>query len=217
MEKEEENKQEQTQNEECCCDCEKEECLKKEDNKSSDKELEKEAAELRNKVSFLETEIEKLKKEENKKILDFVEKKSKEASEIIQRKEVELTEKYKTECETKLKYHYSSQLSDLVEIVSQFEVVINGVTDPSVANYLVGFNMFLSQFDSLLKSLSITTISPKVGDEFNSDTMEATSTKKVDEEDMNNKITSVFKKGYMLHERIIKLASVEVGQIEAKE
>lgn len=221
LENEEKIVEDNKEKEEDCCKeckcCHEEECVEKQEEIKEvvDKKTKKKIDELNDKIAFLEKTIDNLKREENKKIIDFVEKKSKEASEIIQRKETELTEKYKSEYESKLKYYYSSQLSELVEIVSQFELVINGTTNPEVANYLVGFKMFLSQFESLLKSLSITDISPNVGDEFNSDTMEATSTKKVDDEKMDNKITSVFKKGYSLHERVIKLASVEVGKLSS--
>lgn len=186
------------------------ECPCGEDCKSAD---DHEILDLKAKILILESQLENVKREQNEKILEFVEKKSKEAASIIEAKEQELSEKYRREFDEKIKFFYSKPLSELVNIVAQFEVVIQGITDPSVSGYLSGFKMFLSQFDSLFSSFSIVPIVPKEGDEFDSDIMEASSTKVVSDAKLDNKITNVFRKGYKLHDRVIKLSSVEVGQV----
>lgn len=195
---------------ECCEEC----CKKDESDQSKEEKDNSEILELRAKNLILESQIAAMKKAANEKMIEFVDKKSKEAEKLINEKQKELSDKYKREYDEKLKFFYSKPLSSLVEIISQFEVVLNGITDPSVAGYLVGFKMFLSQFDSLLSDFCISQIVPKEGDEFDSDIMEASATKVIEESELDNKITSVFRKGYKLHDRVIKLASVEVGKVE---
>lgn len=203
----EENDAEQ---QECCEEC----CAEDESDESKEEKDNSEILELRAKNLILESQIAAMKKAANEKMIEFVDKKSKEAEKLINEKQKELSDKYKREYDEKLKFFYSKPLSSLVEIISQFEVVLNGITDPSVAGYLVGFKMFLSQFDSLLSDFCISQIVPQEGDEFDSDIMEASATKKVEESELDNKITGVFRKGYKLHDRVIKLASVEVGKVE---
>lgn len=169
---------------------------------------------LRLRIKELEREKEELIREGNKKMVEFVDKKTKEASAILEEKKNELQRKYEREFSERIKYEYESQLSRLSNIISQFEAVIKSVQNPEVANYLVGFKMFLSQFDDLLKDFGIESIEPKIGDEFNSDVMEASKVVKITDEKNDNKVSNVYGKGYRLHDRIIKLASVEVGKIE---
>ncbi|AEW44910.1 protein grpE [Mycoplasma haemocanis str. Illinois] len=155
----------------------------------------------------------KLETESNQRLLEFIDKKSKEASDIVARKEEEIRQKYKRELEEAKDYLYEKPLASLVGVISQFEAVIEMTVDPNISQYLVGFRMFLSQFNDLLKEFSISIIEPKEGDEFDSSFMEATMVEKVLDDSLNNKVISVFSKGYRLKERIIRLSSVKVGKI----
>jgi molecular chaperone GrpE (heat shock protein) len=69
--------------------------------------------------------------------------------------------------------------------------------------------MFVQQFDSILSDMSISKIDVKIGDEYNSDIMNASETI----EDFNandNTVAKVFNSAYKLHDRIIKHAGVVV-------
>lgn len=184
------------------------------DKESLEEKKDKEIDELKLKIKNLEAEIEFIRGENNKKVLDFVDKKSKEAAEIVRKKEEELINKYSSEFENKKKYIYEKQFAELTEIISQFETVINSINNPEVSNYLIGFQMFLSKFNDLLSSLNISLIDPKENEDFDSELMEAVSIKKVTQNNLDGKILTVFTKGYRLYNRVIKLATVEVGKLE---
>lgn len=201
----------------------KKEEVKQEDLKEKEEEISEEfnccsgeVHRLNEKILELESEIEELKKNHEKQLLEFVDKKTKEAVKIISDKEKELSDKYKKEFENSRRYIYEKQLSDLSLIVSQFEHVMDSISNPEVSNYLVGFRMFFSKFQDLFDDFGISLIVPKEGDEFNSETMEASAVDFADNPESNNKISKVFSKGYKLHDRVIKLASVEVLKCEDK-
>lgn len=202
---------------ECECDCcgehehenlnaQELECPKTEEDKNLIKicELEKEIKELKSKYKKYEEEL-------NKKFLDLIEKKSQEASKILSEKQQEIENKYKNIFLEKQKYLYESQMSDLVEIISQFTTIVNApVKDDVVKNYLIGFQMYINKFKNLLIDLEINEITPKIDEEFNSQYMNAVDTVEV-EESKKNMVLAVYSPAYKLHERIIKLSEVKVG------
>ncbi|XP_032746469.1 protein GrpE-like [Rattus rattus] len=170
--------------------------------------------ELRQQILELQTLTEAIQKKCNDEMLEFVDKKSKEAESIIEKRCQDLTDKLNGEFEEKLNYKYSKPLAQLVDVISQFETVITSINNPEVAGYLVGFKMFLGQFESLLSSFQIISFLPNVGDDFDSYTMQAVSVKQTDNEEENGKITAVFQKGYKLQDRILRLSTVEVFKLK---
>ena len=66
---------------------------------------------------------------------------------------------------------------------------------------------------AVLESEGVTEISPEVGQEFDSNVMQAVDTV----EGENNKITKVYNKGYKLHDRIIRPANVQVSVEKVEE
>ncbi|AFO52049.1 co-chaperone GrpE [Candidatus Mycoplasma haematolamae str. Purdue] len=168
--------------------------------------------ELEAKVREHEEHEKTMQHEQNRKFLTAIQKKSEEAAELIKLKEKEIEEKYAKKLEENKKFLYESQLSDLVNIVSQLENVINSEPkNEEVKKYLLGFRMFLSQFESLFESLNIEVIAPSINQEFDSELMESLSTEAASGEESKNKILSVFSKGYKLNNRVIKLAQVKVA------
>ncbi|CBY92052.1 heat shock protein GrpE [Mycoplasma haemofelis str. Langford 1] len=190
--------------------------MSKDNKEQKEEEIVEEVSELdqlKAKLKEWEDKFSELEKESNQRLLEFVEKKSKEASDIIAKKEEEISQRYKKELEEAKDYLYEKPLASLVGVISQFEAVIKMTVDPNISQYLVGFRMFLTQFNDLLREFSISIIEPKGGDEFDSSFMEATVVEKVSDDSLNNKVISVFSKGYRLKDRIIRLASVKVGKI----
>ncbi|PYC99624.1 nucleotide exchange factor GrpE [Microbacterium esteraromaticum] len=200
----------------------KEEEQKQESNPQTDLDLEllaKETKDLKDeRIKELESKLKEYEKKEeqfreelNKKFLETIQKKSDEAALLIKSKEEEIEQKYSSKLEEQKRYLYESQLTELVNIVSRLEDVLN--VEPSseeVKKYLFGFKMFLTQFESLFDSFNISKIVPETGQEFDSEIMESLETETV-EEIQRNKILKVFSKGYKLNERVIKLAQVKVG------
>ncbi|AGX89052.1 nucleotide exchange factor GrpE [Mycoplasma parvum] len=170
------------------------------------------------KINSLESELNKYKEREqtfkdelNKKYLEAIQKKSEEASLLIKEREKQVEEKYSLKFEENKKFIYENQFAELVNIISGLEKVIYAeAKSEEVKNYLLGFKMFLTQFEALLDSLNIKSISPKINEEFDSEKMESLETVEV-EQNKKNKIIEVFSKGYTLNERVIKLAQVKVG------
>ncbi|ADX98010.1 nucleotide exchange factor GrpE [Mycoplasma suis] len=170
------------------------------------------------KINDLEVELaaykareQSFKDELNKKYLENIQKKSEEAIALLEEKEKKIEQKYSLKFEELKNFMYEDQLTELVNIISGMEKVINSEPkSEEVKNYLLGFKMFLTQFESLLESLNIKVISPQINEEYDSEKMESVMTEGVEEE-KKNKIIEVFSKGYTLNDRVIKLAQVKVG------
>ncbi|CBZ40506.1 Co-chaperone GrpE [Mycoplasma suis KI3806] len=173
------------------------------------------------KINDLEVELAAYKAREqssrdelNKKYLENIQKKTEDAKAWMEEKEKQMEQKYilkLEELEEHKNFMYEDQLTELVNIISGMEKVINSEPrSEEVKNYLLGFKMFLTQFESLLESLNIKVISPQINEEYDSEKMESVMTEGVEEE-KKNKIIEVFSKGYTLNDRVIKLAQVKVG------
>ena len=72
-----------------------------------------------------------------------------------------------------------------------------------------GIELTLKMFDTLLEKIGITEIDP-VGEKFNPDFHQAMSTQKVPDKEPNTVLT-VFQKGYLLNDRLIRPAMVVVS------
>lgn len=87
-------------------------------------------------------------------------------------------------------------------------------TDDKIKNYCTGFKMILGQLEQALSDEGIKMINPKKGDKFDASVMHAIQT--VDGEE-DNLVSSVYVKGYMLHDRLIRPAMVVVTKKKAEE
>ncbi|MDR2636512.1 MAG: nucleotide exchange factor GrpE [Mycoplasmataceae bacterium] len=143
-----------------------------------------------------------------------IKEKGEQANKIVQEKISELESKYKEKAEEIKKYGFEKSAVELVEIIDQFKKAINFTSDDQkVNNFLFGFKMFSTMFDNLLGNLNITIKTINVGDEFDPTYMDAfdtTSEKNI----KNNCVSYVASNAYLLHSRVIKLASVKVNKNE---
>ena len=113
--------------------------------------------------------------------------------------------------ETKM---YGSQklLESILDPINNIDVAVKAgkkQSDPGVNAYVQGFEMLLNQVFSAMEDNGITIIEPKVGDKFDPKLHMAIS--KNEGKDINI-IAEVKKKGFKLHDRIIKPASVVIGK-----
>ena len=83
---------------------------------------------------------------------------------------------------------------------------------PEVSAYVQGFDMIYKQMVQALESEGIVEITCKVGDDFDHNLHSAMETQEVEDETLVNKITKVIRKGYKIHDRLIKPATVIVGK-----
>ena len=84
----------------------------------------------------------------------------------------------------------------------------NEPTDPALKNYLTGFQYVYRNLVSILENEGVSEIAPKVGDKFDSRTMNAVDTEEGEKE---NLVLKVYGNGYKLHDRIVRPAMVQVS------
>ena len=109
-----------------------------------------------------------------------------------------------------MKYRAEGFIDELLPVLDSFYAVLkNEPTDPNLKNYLIGFQYIYRNLVSALENEGVTEISPKVGDKFSPDTMQAVDTKESEGEE--NVVLDVQFKGYKLHDRLIRPANVTVS------
>ena len=112
-----------------------------------------------------------------------------------------------------LKYRSEGFIEELLPVLdSFFSVLAKEPEDPTLKNYLIGFQYIYRNLVSVLENEGVAEISPEVGQKFDAKVMNAVDT--VEGED--NIITKVYNQGYKLHDRIIRPANVQVS-IKPKE
>ena len=114
-----------------------------------------------------------------------------------------------------VKYRSIGFVEQLLPILDSFHVVLsNEPTDPALKNYLIGFQFIYSNIVRVLEQEGVKEISPKIGDTFDPNTMNATDTV---EEEPTNRVKAVSGKGYKLHDRLIRPAMVTVSVSKKQE
>ncbi|MBO6280035.1 MAG: nucleotide exchange factor GrpE [Bacilli bacterium] len=108
-----------------------------------------------------------------------------------------------------MRYRSEGFIEDLLPVLDSFHMALaNEPTDPALKNYLTGFQYVYRNLVSILENEGVKEISPNVGDEFDSRSMNAVDTEEGEKE---NLILKVYGKGYKLHDRIIRPAMVQVS------
>ncbi|MDR1850910.1 MAG: nucleotide exchange factor GrpE [Mycoplasmataceae bacterium] len=165
-------------------------------------QYQKKADELNDKVIFLTNDY-----------ANKVKEKGEQANKIVQDKLAELEKKHSEIIEDTKKYGIEKTASKLIEIIDQFKKAIGFESnDEKVKNFLIGFKMFASMFDSLLSSLNISEKVINVGNEFNPSFMDAYDVSN-DKEYNDNAVTKVVSNAYFLHDRVVKHGVVIVNKI----
>ena len=109
-----------------------------------------------------------------------------------------------------MKYRSEGFVEELLPVLDSFFAVLkNEPTDPNLKNYLIGFQYIYRNLVAALENEGVSEISPKVGDKFSPDTMNAVETVESDGEE--NVVIDVHVKGYKLHDRLIRPANVTVS------
>ena len=109
-----------------------------------------------------------------------------------------------------MKYRAEGFIEELLPVLDSFHAVLkNEPSDPNLKNYLIGFQYIYKNLVSALENGGVVEISPKVGDKFSPDTMNAVET--MESEGEENLVLDVHVKGYKLHDRLIRPANVTVS------
>lgn len=115
-----------------------------------------------------------------------------------------------------IRYRAEGFIENLLPILDGFHMALsNEASTPEMKNFLVGFQFIYRNLVSVLENEGVQELAPKVGDEFNPDTMQAIETKF--DEGEPNKVLKVNVKGYKLHERLIRPSIVVVSTNKVEE
>ena len=126
---------------------------------------------------------------------------------------------YDKEYRQSLKYASQNLAEKLIPSFEMFSMVVESVDHlpNEVQAYAQGFNMVYRQMVQALESEGVNEIKVKIGDEFNHNIHSAMEIQEVEDEALNNKITKIVRKGYMIHDRLIKPVTVVVGKLKNDE
>lgn len=131
------------------------------------------------------------------------------AKKQIEIKKKEMFKKLKDEQEHIKKYGSQKLLESLIEPLLNIELAIKtGKKDQSVVAYVKGFEMLIGQIYQELENFGVKTIVPKIGEKFNPNEHQILSFSK--EKGKKNTISKIIKKGFKLHDRLLKVVIVEV-------
>lgn len=107
-----------------------------------------------------------------------------------------------------IKYRAMGFVEKLLPVLDGFHfATLHMPEDEVLKNYLQGFKTVYKQLVDALASEGVTEIAPKQGDDFDIDTMYAVDTEYVADA-KPNVVSKVFTNGYMLHDRLVRAATV---------
>ena len=110
-----------------------------------------------------------------------------------------------------IRYRAAGFIENLLPILDGFHMALQAeATSQEMKNFLVGFEFIYRNLVSVLENEGVSEIAPKVGDEFDANTMQAIETI-FDESVKPNTVMKVNVKGYKLHERLIRPSIVVVS------
>lgn len=129
-----------------------------------------------------------------------------------------LSKYYQNEYDKMMKYRSQHIIEDLLPSLDAFELAFKAVPNSQEAiNYRAGFEYIYRMFMSTLENEGLAVITPKVNDEFSSDSMQVMDTIETDDENLSNKVAAVLLNGYKLKDRLIRAASVKVYTLKKEE
>ncbi len=153
-------------------------------------------------------------------------KKSEKAKEEIERLTAEVNhwknEYYRAYADTKnlrnnlekdyrdaMRYRSEGFIDELLPILDSFHMALsNEPSDPTLKNYLTGFQYVYRNLVSVLESEGVSEIVPEVGNKFDPNVMDAVDT---EEGETDGIVLKIYGNGYKLHDRIIRPAKVQVS------
>ncbi|MBW3058599.1 nucleotide exchange factor GrpE [Spiroplasma poulsonii] len=123
-----------------------------------------------------------------------------------------LKKRIHTEVDDIKRYRAAGMAEKLLPTLDNFEraLQVTNVT-PEVKNFLTGFEMIHRMFKMVFEEEGITAMDTKVGEHFNSNLHAAIEI--VESTDVDSGcIVQIMQKGYMIHDRVLRHASVQVAK-----
>ena len=118
------------------------------------------------------------------------------------------------EAEQRTMYRYRAEgfLETLLPALDAFHLALDApAPTKEAANYQIGFTYIYNQIIQSLANEGLSELTPKVGDPFDSEYMNAIEAVET-EEVAHNHVLKVHSKGYKLHDRLIRAAMVTVAK-----
>ena len=97
---------------------------------------------------------------------------------------------------------------ELLPVLNDFDLALEVDKDNQ------GIKLINDKFKKILEKVGVKRIDTKIGDDFDENIHEAISKEKVENKDLDNKITKIIEYGYMMKSKIIKYSKVIVGHFE---
>lgn len=121
---------------------------------------------------------------------------------------------YDKEYRQTLKFASQNLTEKLIPSFEMFAMVLESADKlaPEVQAYVQGFNMIYRQMVQALESEGISEISTKIGDKFDHTIHSGMETLEVDDPKLVDCVVKIIRKGYKIHDRLIKPVLVIVGK-----
>ncbi len=124
-----------------------------------------------------------------------------------------LRKKIEKEHNAAIKYRLEGFISDLLPVLDSFHVALaNEPPSEETKNYLIGFKYIYSNLVNILEQEGVKEITPKIGDKFDDEVMQAIDIEEVDSKKKENLVTKLALKGYKLHDHLVRPAMVVVSK-----
>ena len=179
-----------------------------EEKASAEKNLKEEVKEVSEREKELENQVREL--EEKIKKLENIARISNTKMVELQRELEYMKERYRRDLEEHRKYGYEKFATDILEVIDNFERAIeSGRISKDFEAFFKGVELIYRELLSILEKYNIKEIDVE-GKEFDPYTSEAVE-RIYSEEHPPNTVVKVIRKGYKLHEKVIRPARVVVS------
>lgn len=121
---------------------------------------------------------------------------------------------YEKEYQQTLKYASQNLAEKLIPSFEMFSMVIESVDNlpAEVQAYVQGFDMVYRQMVQALESEGVSEIITKIGDKFDHTIHNGMETQEVEDPNLVDCVVKIIRKGYKIHDRLIKPTLVIVGK-----
>ena len=105
----------------------------------------------------------------------------------------------------------SEVITSLLPVLDDFERAIKEIEKSDDSEHLTGIQLIQTKLADTLRNKGLKPIEIEVGDDFNTDSMEAVTQIPAPSEDLKGKVVDVVETGYLLSDKVIRYAKVIVG------
>ena len=105
----------------------------------------------------------------------------------------------------------SEVITSLLPVLDDFERAIKEIEKSDDSEHLTGVQLIQTKLADTLRNKGLKPIEIEVGDDFNTDSMEAVTQIPAPSKDLKGKVVDVVETGYLLSDKVIRYAKVIVG------